>query len=192
MKIKDEEKYERILQATSDIIVRDGAVAVSTTKVAKLAGVPQSNIYIYFKNKEDLLVQLFKKVGGSLGAGQREILDSEQSLEEKIKGVIKNMYDFSMKNPDAMIVIEQIKQLPELTPFFAEAWGSPENPIILMFHQAINEGVVRYIPDEIATGLLFTIINQQAQSVNKGVYTENQFGFEDVYQLIWRSVSVSN
>ncbi|QBO36911.1 TetR/AcrR family transcriptional regulator [Periweissella cryptocerci] len=189
MKIKDEEKYERILQAASEIIERDGVAAISTTKVAKLAGVPQSNIYIYFKNKEDLLVQLFKKISGSLGKGQREILASNLSLEEKIKATIKNMYDFSIKNPDAMVVIEQVKQLPELTPYFAATWGSTENPVMVMLHQAIAEKIVHNIPDNIAMAIVFTTINRQAQSINEGVYTEKEFGFDEVYNLIWRMFS---
>jgi Transcriptional regulator len=51
MKKKDDEKYQKIIQAAIQIILEDGAATLSTTKVAKRVAISQSNIYIYFKNK---------------------------------------------------------------------------------------------------------------------------------------------
>ncbi|MFQ7236951.1 MAG: TetR/AcrR family transcriptional regulator, partial [Enterococcus hulanensis] len=56
MKKKDNTKITKILDATVQIILHEGAAAVSTVKVAKIVGIAQSNVYLYFKNKNDLLL----------------------------------------------------------------------------------------------------------------------------------------
>ena len=59
MKLKDAEKEKRIMQATREIVHEKGLVGVKMTAVAKKAGIAPSNVYIYFKNKEDLLENTF-------------------------------------------------------------------------------------------------------------------------------------
>lgn len=60
MKKKDDSKIVKIQEATAQIILTEGIAKVSTVKVAKLVGIAQSNVYLYFKNKNDLLLSLIR------------------------------------------------------------------------------------------------------------------------------------
>src|SRR5512144_1875686 len=66
------DKRERILAAAERVFARHGFFAAKVTDVAKEAGVADGTIYLYFKNKDDLLITLFEsrmeRVNGILAA----------------------------------------------------------------------------------------------------------------------------
>ena len=62
MRTRDENKIEAIFQQALELIVNEGFDGFSMQKLAKAAGVSPATIYIYFKDKEDLLLQMNKRL----------------------------------------------------------------------------------------------------------------------------------
>jgi len=58
---KTPDKRERILSAAERIFARHGFFAAKVSDVAKEAGVADGTIYLYFKNKDDLLISVFER-----------------------------------------------------------------------------------------------------------------------------------
>jgi TetR/AcrR family fatty acid metabolism transcriptional regulator len=54
------DKRERILRAAIKVFARKGFYSTRVSEIAKAAGVADGTIYLYFKNKDDLLVSLFE------------------------------------------------------------------------------------------------------------------------------------
>jgi TetR/AcrR family transcriptional regulator, fatty acid metabolism regulator protein len=54
------DKRERILDAAERIFAQHGFFAARVSEIAKEAGVADGTIYLYFKNKDDLLISLFE------------------------------------------------------------------------------------------------------------------------------------
>jgi len=50
------EKYQRILDAAIEVIARNGFFHSRVSKIAERAGVADGTIYLYFKNKDELLM----------------------------------------------------------------------------------------------------------------------------------------
>jgi len=59
MRLQDENKKAAIFHATIKLVNEIGFVAASVSKIAKEANVSPATIYIYHKDKEDLLVSIF-------------------------------------------------------------------------------------------------------------------------------------
>jgi len=57
---KGGDKRDRILVAAERIFARHGFFAARVTEIAKEAGVADGTIYLYFKNKDDLLISWFE------------------------------------------------------------------------------------------------------------------------------------
>ena len=55
MRIKDLHKQEAIIEATVELVNEIGFVSSSVSKIAKKANVSPATLYIYYKNKEDIL-----------------------------------------------------------------------------------------------------------------------------------------
>ena len=52
-------KRERILRAAVDVFAEAGYFNSRVSTIAKAAGVADGTIYLYFSNKEDLLISIF-------------------------------------------------------------------------------------------------------------------------------------
>ncbi|MDE1455301.1 helix-turn-helix domain containing protein, partial [Bacillus paralicheniformis] len=57
-------KYMQIIDAAVIVIAENGYHQAQVSKIAKQAGVADGTIYLYFKNKEDILISLFKEKMG--------------------------------------------------------------------------------------------------------------------------------
>ena len=164
MKKKDNEKYVKIIKAAIEIILDEGAATLSTTKVAKKVAISQSNIYIYFKNKDDLLKQIYLLEIKCYQDLIENIVKNNDSTLEKIKQYIKALYDVSIKNPDSMFIIEQIKQIPnspiDITdPNFI---GFEGNPIFDLLKKGISEGILKDIDPTIYLSMIFNTIRMNS------------------------------
>ena len=53
------EKYQKILEAAISVIAQEGFFNSTVSKIAQAAGVADGTIYLYFKNKNDILVHFF-------------------------------------------------------------------------------------------------------------------------------------
>lgn len=57
-----QEKKQLILDAYAEVIVEKGMEKASFSNVAEKAGIPQSLIFYYFKNKKDMFIQLMDHI----------------------------------------------------------------------------------------------------------------------------------
>ena len=61
MKSKSPEKEAEIYRVVLEITAKVGLAGLKMSNIAKEAGLAHGTVYIYFKNKKDLINQLFKK-----------------------------------------------------------------------------------------------------------------------------------
>ena len=58
-KPRNNEKYDRILEAAIKVFAEKGFHQSTISQIARQAGVADGTIYLYFKNKDDILVHFF-------------------------------------------------------------------------------------------------------------------------------------
>ena len=59
MKLRDENKTARIYKATLKLVKATGLAGITMQSVAKEAKIATGTLYIYFRNKEKLIVKPF-------------------------------------------------------------------------------------------------------------------------------------
>ena len=60
-KRKNNEKYHRIINAATKVFAKKGFYQSKISEIAKEAQVADGTIYIYFENKDDILISLFEE-----------------------------------------------------------------------------------------------------------------------------------
>ena len=112
MRIRDENKEKTIRKKALRIIVRDGFDGFSMQKLAKAADVSPGTIYIYFKDKEDLITQLCIEEGRKMVESTLKNFDPSMSFKEGLKVQWINRAEYCLKNKDSMHFLEQIRHSP--------------------------------------------------------------------------------
>lgn len=81
--IRTRPKYKLIIDAAVEVIAENGFHRARISKIAKKAGVADGTIYLYFKNKEDILISLFhEKMGHFIDQAEVKIAESDNAKEK--------------------------------------------------------------------------------------------------------------
>lgn len=93
LKVKrDRPKYKQIVDAAVIVIAENGYHQAQVSKIAKEAGVADGTIYLYFKNKEDILVSVFREKMGIFVKNLEVIVNKDVDTSEKLRKMILNHF----------------------------------------------------------------------------------------------------
>jgi TetR/AcrR family fatty acid metabolism transcriptional regulator len=101
-----EEKSLRILDAAIRIFARKGFYNSTIADVAKVAEVAEGTIYLYFKNKDDLLISIFEHSMDLFIAEAQKELEGVADPKEKLKRFIALHLKLVQKNPELAQVLQ--------------------------------------------------------------------------------------
>ncbi len=94
------------------MIVKSGIEGFSMQKLAKAAAVSPATIYIYFKDKEDLILQLYAEEGKKMSEATLIDFDPAMSFSEGLKVQWMNRAKYCIQYSDEMHFLEQIRHSP--------------------------------------------------------------------------------
>jgi AcrR family transcriptional regulator len=112
MRIRDENKIVAIRQHALEMIVNEGFEGFSMQKLAKAAGVSPATIYIYFEDKEDLILQLYKEESNKFFSAIIEDFDPELDFAAGLKIQWLNRAKYAIANPKTAHFMEHISYTP--------------------------------------------------------------------------------
>ncbi|GEK30063.1 fatty acid metabolism regulator protein [Kurthia zopfii] len=95
---KEKPKYKQIIDAAVVVIADNGYHQAQVSKIAKQAGVADGTIYLYFKNKEDILISVFQEKMSVFIEGLQEIVVKEAPASEKLEFMITNHFSVLSKD----------------------------------------------------------------------------------------------
>ena len=82
------DKYQRILEAAITVFAEQGYFQSTIAQIAKEAGVADGTIYLYFKNKDDILVQFYQYKTRQIFERFRDAVCQPATAEEKLRCLI--------------------------------------------------------------------------------------------------------
>ena len=108
---RGEEKRDRILRAAVRVFAKKGFHGARVAEVARSAGVADGTIYLYFKNKEDLLLQLFTDRLDHLLAECKRTLGDQPTPEDRLRRIIELQLGLLEEHRDlAEVITVNIRQ----------------------------------------------------------------------------------
>ena len=130
--VKDKNsKYHRILEAAVKVFARQGFRQSTVAQIAKEAGVADGTIYLYFKNKDDILVHFFSSKAKQVFDRFREEVGRGANSLEKLRNLVRVHLAEFQRDPD-MAVVYQIEthqssrlaeeQIREMAKMYQDIW----------------------------------------------------------------------
>lgn len=112
MRIRDEAKEKTLRKKAMQMIVEEGFDGLSMHKLAKAAGVSVATIYIYFKDREDLILSLCKEEMMRMTEATLKNFDPAMPFAEGLRVQWQNRAQFWIKNPIEAQFMERIRHSP--------------------------------------------------------------------------------
>ncbi|MBI1221429.1 MAG: TetR family transcriptional regulator [Bacteroidetes bacterium] len=109
MRLRDIQKEESISAMAVQIAVEEGLDGLTMNKLAKAAGVSPATIYIYFKDRDDMLLQVAIREEQKMFSETLEGFDPEMSFEDGLRHQWEKRAAYFMADPYRLRFMEQLK-----------------------------------------------------------------------------------
>ncbi len=149
-KTKDTTTESEILKAAKRIFQRKGMIGARMQEIADEAGINKAMLHYYYRSKQLLFEAVFKRAFSLLAPQLNEVMNSDDSICEKIKNFTNNYISFVIKHPYLPnFIIQELNRNPE---FIKNLMSEKHFPTIEKFRDQVNtkvaEGVIRPIKAE--------------------------------------------
>jgi len=161
------DKSRRILEAAVWVFARKGYFGARVSEIASRAGVADGTIYLYFRNKEDILVSLFDEVMSEHIQKGRQELEAVQGAEARLQVIARHHLQLLASNRDLAVVFQvELRQSTRFMERFTAGWLKDYLAIITdVLEEGQREGTFR--PDlslTLATKAFFGALDEMVTS----------------------------
>lgn len=168
MRNRDKNKELLIRHKAMEMIVKHGFDGLSMQKLAKAANVSPATIYIYFKDREDLIEQLaLSEVENMVSAS---FVDFKPSMPfaKGLKIQWRNRANYWIKHPLRAQFMEQIRHSPVAAKMHKKA--KQEFSVIMreFVHNSILRGEIVKLPVEVYWAIAYAPLYQLIKFHNDG------------------------
>jgi TetR/AcrR family transcriptional regulator, fatty acid metabolism regulator protein len=164
---RSDDKRARILQAAVKVFARRGYFASRVSDVARRAGVADGTIYLYFRNKEDILVSLFDEVMSEHLEGRGRDVEPGGDAPARLRAVAERHLGLLGRNRELAVVFQvELRQSTKFMERFTASWLQDYFALIAeVIEQGQREGTLRAdLPVKVATKAFFGILDEMVTS----------------------------
>jgi TetR/AcrR family transcriptional regulator, fatty acid metabolism regulator protein len=168
-------KYNQIIDAAVYVIAENGYHAAQVSKIAKHAGVADGTIYLYFANKEDLLISIFKEKMGQFITKIESEMVNEHTFEQKLGLLIQRHFEL-LGSQHHLAIVTQL-ELRQANKHLRSQIGDVLKAYYSLIQSILNEGVEQELIFEdvdirLAIQMIFGSINE---TVTNWVINEQKY-----------------
>ncbi|WP_272149223.1 TetR/AcrR family transcriptional regulator [Tenacibaculum aiptasiae] len=149
MRLKDIHKQNAVIEATIKVINEIGFSSASISKIAKEAGVSKSTIYIYYKDKEDLVVSVYYHVKERVTTHYHLNLNEKSTVLENLQTLWTNTINASSSIPELISYDIQFTNSPYYNLIDTSIVKTYAQPAIELLERGIHEDVLEEITFDI-------------------------------------------
>lgn len=132
-------KYKQIIDAAVVVIAQNGYHNSQISKIARQAGVADGTIYLYFKNKEDILVSVFEEKMGQFIQEISQSIDKKEDADEKLLTLI-HMHFKQLTDDHNLAILTQL-ELRQSNPALRTKINAVLKPYLTVIDSILQEGV---------------------------------------------------
>ena len=191
MRLKDQTKIDSIYKATL-VLVRDrGLAGITMSDISGAASIATGTLYIYFKNKEELIKALFlqcrKKSAEQYFAG----LDVNVSFEERLKKLFTNIIVYKREHFEVSVFLEQVYHSPFICTTDLKKKQKALQPLFDLINEGFETKKIKETDVEVMISYMFGIIHEIVKKTyfsNKKLSGET---IEQLYSMFWDGIRQS-
>jgi len=185
---RDESKVQAIYEATLKRVLKTGFDGLKMADVAKEAKLATGTLYIYFKNKDVLVNQLYLSLKTAKTQRLLAVYDPTDAFEVSFRKLWFNYLEISLAEPERMMFIEQFAHTSILTKKTKQQGDQLLLPLARFLEDGMAKKKVRKLPVELLLSQLMGPIYEIVKQKSEGTITLDKAEREGLYQMAWASI----
>ncbi|MEZ4904516.1 MAG: TetR/AcrR family transcriptional regulator [Spirosomataceae bacterium] len=168
MRTRDENKEQIVRQKAIEMIVQEGLDGFSMQKLAKASGVSPATLYIYYKDKDDLILKLGVEEGKRMSDATLQGFNPDLPFAEGLRIQWHNRARFWLENPQANYCFEQLRHSAHRDKIHASIQDNFAEIMGKFVKKAIQNGELSPMPIEVYWSIAFAPLYNLIRFHNEG------------------------
>lgn len=190
MRIKDQLKQDAIIDATVELVNEIGFASSSVSKIAKKANVSPATLYIYYKNKEDLLVSTYVEIKKKMSSALLKNFDPNLPFRDVFKTFWKNGFEFVLQNRALFQYSEQFSNSPFSDPVDHTELEKHFEPFLGVLQKGVEQKVIKDIPFDVLSAFIFYPIMVLSNSKTCKHLVLNEETIDLSFSVAWDAIKL--
>jgi len=184
------DKRQAIFKATIELLASCGFHGFSIKQLASKAGVATGTIYLYFEDRDTLIKELHLDIWRQFAEAMLAGHDPSESLPAQHHKLCSNLWYFSINNPCILLSKAQFDHLPpDVLRSQREAAITMFEPIIQLFQNGRDSGLIKNLPDDVLCSLSFEPYVFLARQHVLGLIEIDQNCLHKIIQASWDAIA---
>lgn len=189
MRTRDEYKEQMVRQKALEILVQEGFNGFSMQKLAKAAEVSPATLYIYFKDKDDLIIKLGIEEGLKMKQAILENFDPNMPFEQGLRMQWKNRSEYWLNNRLSYELFELLRNSQYKDQIASPVQEGFKEKMKAFVKNAVKNGELQQMPVEVYWSMAFAPLNNLIRFHIEGRSMGNMpFTFSE--NLMWQTFAL--
>lgn len=189
MRVKDELKKEAIYRASLTLIRQIGIAGLTMSKIAINAKIATGTLYIYFKNKEELINELYLKLETESSERFLADFDTELPYIKGLRVVWINYLKHRIEHHEESVFLEQYYHSPYITKQQRQIADNMKKPVLEILERGKTDLLINDTADtEMIFSAIIGFIRELAYEHIEGNYLLNEERINKAFLLNWNMI----
>lgn len=186
MRTRDSEKEALVKQHAVELLVASGFEGFSMHKLAKRCALSVATLYIYYRDKDDLIVQIGREQVRAMRQAEIQHLNPHASFAQGLRTQWQNRYTYLLANPLLISFFEQLRSSSYQAQVYADLPDEAADVLRHFRHQALARGELAPLPPEVYWALAFAPLQALLRAHQEG-QVANKPSFILTEELVWQA-----
>ncbi|MDB4292304.1 TetR/AcrR family transcriptional regulator [Maribacter sp.] len=189
MRPRDETKIESIFKATIELTGAVGISGLKMSNIAKKAGLASGTVYLYFKNKEKLLNEVYKYLKSD--ASKATLVDvTGMEIKDQLRVLWDRTIRYRAAHHAELIFMEQFV----VSPYVTKESKKVSETYLQFISGILEEGRRKKELKNTDASILLPFLSGYARDLTTAMVSRNQAPTDDIieqsFEICWDAISL--
>ncbi|EDM37689.1 transcriptional regulator [Pedobacter sp. BAL39] len=186
MRVRDIDKVQLVKEKAIELIVRDGLEGFSMNKLAKACQISVGTLYIYYKDRDDLIVNVTIEEMRAMEEVIVKDFDPEMSFEAGLRTQWKNRFRYVMEKPHMNLFFDQLRSSSYQQEVLSERMTEFKASMSRFMQNAVARGEIEPLSFEIYWSLAFAPLYNLLRMDREGKKLDGT-SFKITDEVLWKT-----
>ncbi|MCD8742331.1 TetR/AcrR family transcriptional regulator [Mucilaginibacter roseus] len=194
MRSRDIDKELLVKQKAIELLVHEGFEGFSMNKLAKACRISVGTLYIYYKDKDDLIVQIAEEESKRMSGMMLEGFDPEASFADGLKQQWKNRAQHMMENRHTVQFFEQLRSSTYQKVIYESYFEEFKIKMSRFMQNAVARGEINPMPIEVYWSVAFAPLynlvrfNNEGRSIGGAIFVLTDDMIWQTFELVLKAL----
>ncbi len=190
MRTKDGEKQRALFEATVKTVNAVGFAAASVSKIAKEAGVSPATLYVYYDNKEDLLISTYIDIKRDFSRAILKDFDPGLPIRDILRNVWMTMFKYISSHPEYFRFSDQFANSPYHAQIDKDMVEGYFAPLIEVLKQGIGQKIIKDVPFDVLASFMVYPVMALSNPKSWTDFDPTSANMEKAFNLAWDAIKL--